>query len=108
MMTIVGWTKDNYWIVLNSWGENYGKRGFCYIPFSYPMNEAWCIVDEITEVMIKLAKFTDIEGHWAKESIEKAANVGAVSGYDDGTFRPDEPLTRAQIAKILDNLGLLG
>lgn len=108
MMTLVGWTEDDYWVVLNSWGKNYGKNGICYIPFSYPINEAWCIVDKVMEVLIKLAAFTDIEGHWAESSIEKAANVGVVTGFEDGTFRPDDPLTRAQLAVILDKLKLLG
>lgn len=44
--------------------------------------------------------FTDIEGHWAKEYIEEAAKDGIVNGFQDGTFRPDEPLTRAQFCKI--------
>ena len=46
------------------------------------------------------AMFTDIEGHWAKEYIEEAAKDGIVNGFQDGTFRPDEPLTRAQFCKI--------
>ena len=45
------------------------------------------------------AMFTDIEGHWAKEYIEEAAKDGIVNGFQDGTFRPDEPLTRAQFCK---------
>lgn len=45
-LTIVGWTEDNYWIVLNSWGEDYGLNGYCYIPFDYPINEAWTMVDD--------------------------------------------------------------
>lgn len=44
--------------------------------------------------------FTDIEGHWAKEYIEEAAKDGIVNGFQDGTFRPDDPLTRAQFCKI--------
>ena len=105
-MTIVGW-KENSWIVLNSWGKEYGDNGLCYIPFEYPTVEIWAIVDEVTEVMYKMARFIDTENHWAKESIEKAADKGVVNGFDDGSFKPDEPITRAQLCAIIDRLGLL-
>lgn len=42
-MTIVGWTKDNKWIVQNSWGKLWGDRGKCYMPFDYPIKESWGI-----------------------------------------------------------------
>lgn len=45
-VTIIGWTSDNHWIVLNSWGEDYGLNGYCYVPFEYPFNEAWAMTDE--------------------------------------------------------------
>lgn len=45
--------------------------------------------------------FSDIEGHWAAESIRKAAEKGLIGGYADGTFRPDRPVTRKQMAVIL-------
>ncbi|MEK5040546.1 S-layer homology domain-containing protein [Sporosarcina sp. FSL K6-3457] len=45
--------------------------------------------------------FTDIAEHPAKEQIEKAVAAGLVSGYADGTFKPDNHLTRAQAASIL-------
>ena len=47
------------------------------------------------------ALFTDIAGHWAEDTINRWADVGIVNGYPDGTFRPDEPITRAELAKIV-------
>jgi N-acetylmuramoyl-L-alanine amidase len=49
----------------------------------------------------------DITGHWAEPSIRKAIEKGVMKGYTDGTFKPDDPVTRAQLAVILDRLGLL-
>ncbi len=45
--------------------------------------------------------FNDIKNHWAKDTIEKWKDRGVISGYPDGTFRPDNPVTRAELAKIL-------
>lgn len=105
-MTIIGWT-ETHWIVLNSWGKEWGDNGIAYIPFNYPIAEAWAVVDEIMEVIFKMAKFKDTEGHWAENAIEKAANKGIVKGYEDGSFHPDEYITRGQLLAILDRLGLL-
>ncbi|WP_258365648.1 S-layer homology domain-containing protein [Aneurinibacillus soli] len=48
--------------------------------------------------------FTDVDGSWAKDSILKMANAGLVSGYGDGTFRPEQSLTRAEAAVIFNKL----
>ena len=45
--------------------------------------------------------FNDINNHWAKDTIEKWKDKGIISGYPDGTFKPDSPVTRAELAKIL-------
>ncbi len=50
------------------------------------------------------ASFTDTAGHWAGADIEAMAAAGVVNGYDDGSFRPDAPVTRAEFAKILTEL----
>lgn len=41
-------------------------------------------------------QFTDASGHWAKEKIKKAQSLGLINGYEDGTFRPDEPVTMTE------------
>ena len=43
----------------------------------------------------------DYEGHWAQPYIEKAINAGYMIGYPDGSFKPDNPITRAEFAKVL-------
>ncbi len=47
--------------------------------------------------------FSDIEGHWAKNWIEEAVTLGFVSGYEDGTFRPDRTITRAEFSKLMNS-----
>lgn len=43
----------------------------------------------------------DIVGHWAETSINSLVTIGAVSGYPDGSFKPDSTITRAEFASIL-------
>jgi hypothetical protein len=46
--------------------------------------------------------FSDIDGHWAKNWIEEAVKLGFVSGYEDGTFKPDRTITRAEFSKLMN------
>ena len=48
--------------------------------------------------------FTDIENHWALEYIKIASYLGIVQGYDDNTFKPNNPITRAEATKIISLL----
>ncbi len=50
------------------------------------------------------AKFSDIEGHWAEKYIEKSAGLSWVTGYEDGTFRPNQPITRAEAMTIINSM----
>lgn len=47
------------------------------------------------------ATFKDIEGHWAQKYIEEWIAKGVINGYPDGTFRPNQYVTRAEVSKIL-------
>ena len=48
--------------------------------------------------------FSDIKGHWAKAYIERAAELGWISGFQDGTFRPDAYITRAQAVTMINRV----
>ena len=48
--------------------------------------------------------FSDISGHWAKNEIERAAAFGWISGYPDGTFRPDARITRAEAMTMINRV----
>ncbi|MDR1914550.1 MAG: S-layer homology domain-containing protein, partial [Clostridiales bacterium] len=46
--------------------------------------------------------FTDIAGHWAQDYIEEFVESGALSGYSDGTFKPDSYSTRAETVTMFN------
>ena len=50
----------------------------------------------------------DVTGHWAEKAIRKAINSEIMTGYPDGSFKPDNPVTRAELVTVLDRLGLVG
>jgi parallel beta-helix repeat protein len=45
--------------------------------------------------------FTDIGQHWAADFIRRLGNLNLVSGFADGSFQPNEPLSRAQYAALV-------
>jgi len=50
---------------------------------------------------LAFANFTDVSEHIFKDEIQKAFTSNMVTGYTDGSFRPDQPITRAEALKIL-------
>ncbi|MFR3559760.1 MAG: ZmpA/ZmpB/ZmpC family metallo-endopeptidase [Paraclostridium sordellii] len=54
------------------------------------------------QVPITENKFNDISSdYWAKNEVNYLASKGLLNGYEDGTFRPENPITRAEVATIL-------
>ncbi|MFD0872238.1 S-layer homology domain-containing protein [Paenibacillus residui] len=50
---------------------------------------------------------SDIKGHWGEQSIQQAIEAGYVDGYEDGTFRPDSDITRAEyVTMVTKAMGL--
>jgi len=67
-----------------------------------------CLVVMITSLpAMALASFPDMSGNDDEHTISRWQEAGLISGYPDGTFRPDDPVTRAQFAKIISDLFVL-
>lgn len=45
---------------------------------------------------------TDIDGHWAEAQIERWIERGIVKGYEDGTFKPENPIKRCEFAALMN------
>lgn len=48
--------------------------------------------------------FTDLAGHWSKSYVELAAGNGWIAGYPDGSFRPDQKITRAETVTMINRV----
>lgn len=48
--------------------------------------------------------FADVDSHWAQKAIVLAASTGWINGYEDGSFRPDREITRAEAVTILNRV----
>lgn len=67
-------------------------------------------VDHLTKYAVLVEKeianvsditMKDIAGHWAEGNINELMSLGAIAGYPDGAFRPDNSITRAEFATVL-------
>ena len=66
---------------------------------------------ELTAVITRFVKqfggtapFSDVDGHWAYDNIAMAAAKGWIKGYDDGTFRPNIQITRAETFAMVNRM----
>lgn len=63
------------------------------------------IASEVNKILLQEEnnmKFMDVpETHWAAKAIDELSEKGIIKGYDDGTFRPDEPISRAEVAVMI-------
>ena len=61
--------------------------------------------------LVSAAQVSDITGHWGEEYIQTLVDKSVINGYEDGTFKPDNSITRAEfctiITKALVNDGLI-
>lgn len=91
-LAVTGWLRNGDFKCRNSWGMfNCPNPEIEFENF----NEIWGVIP------MEDVKFTDVaEDRWSAEAINEAVKDGIVAGFPDGTFAPDQPLTREQIAVI--------
>jgi hypothetical protein len=66
--------------------------------------EAASIAARLSSAAEGSGSFSDTVGHWAAAAFGKAKAAGVVNGYADGTFRPEQTLTRAEAVTMLNKL----
>ena len=112
-----GFAKTNYeQRVKNGWSlekaakeylYDIAEAGYNHLGGEYYRNKVGKIIDDWNLTQYDNKKFRDVIGHWAEKEIMFLAEKGWISGYSDGTYKPNRPITRAQAAKIISNfLGL--
>lgn len=66
--------------------------------------ELTAVITRFVEQVGGTAPFSDVDGHWAYDNIAMAAAKGWINGYDDGTFRPDREITRAETFAMVNRM----
>ena len=80
----------DYYFVVRSYTPAHG----------FQKNDLWSAYSD--EVSAAMGKFSDVSSdHWAFDWIEALSNAGLTSGYPDGTYRPGNPVTRAEMGVFL-------
>jgi S-layer family protein len=85
--------------------EDEDRGDECYSPVvkaEFPYNESYRRGDKTGDILA--GKFSDVDGdHKNADEIANMAALGLIDGYPDRTFRPDAPVNRAEIAKMIVN-----
>jgi hypothetical protein len=69
---------------------------------STPLAEAVKVNSTTAPAATKIAQASDVAGNWAEPFIKALVEKDIIKGYPDGTFKPDQPVTRAEFAALLN------
>jgi hypothetical protein len=94
------WRSSPIPIAANGTGGDLTYRVTPYAVEAFPTRRTTSAPTQI--ITVHPTRFIDVAlYHWAYEFVEALASTGAISGYADGTFRPNNSTTRAQLTKIV-------
>lgn len=97
---LTGWNDDtNSYKIRNSWGKDWGDNGYGEIPKS-EINKVYAIDFEGITL-----PFNDVaETDWFYTPVKNMYLAGIMRGTSDTTFEPNKPITRAEVATLINNL----
>lgn len=108
-----GWEKDAEKLGIYRWTEGLGqgKNGYWSYVGGASRTRDGFVQTEVSEpgiyaIMMRQIAFEDLNGHWARKSIEVLAARGIVNGKSDKLYAPEASVTRAEFAKLL--VGAMG
>jgi hypothetical protein len=94
------WRSPSIPIAPNDTGSNQQYTIYPYAVESFPTRRVTSAPPEA--IVVVPTRFVDVPiDHWAYSFIEELARLGSIGGYADGTFRPNNSTTRAQLTKIV-------
>ena len=107
--------KDNHFLYIEGYPEDYRTGEYSDNEDLWPVKPQGNITRaEVATIFYRLLKdevreeietdvnnFPDVDkDDWFNITVSSLANMGAISGYEDGTFRPNEPISRAELASM--------
>src|SRR5665647_658936 len=66
-----------------------------------------CMMVTLVPSAVSAATVSDISGHWAQTTIQAWVDQGYINGYPDGTFKPENPISREEVASIIMKINKL-
>jgi C1A family cysteine protease len=88
-MLCVGYSEaDEMFIVRNSWGEEWGDKGYCYMPYDYVMNEKFNLGD--SWIIKRTDPIPDFEDTWVNDKNSIIAKSGAAGAASLPVYSADD------------------
>ena len=101
------WANDSiYYVTRKEW--MIGRENQCFMPNEKITRAEFVNVIAnylgINYSQTSTSALNDVEGHWAQNAIHAVAKTGLIQGYEDNTFRPNQWITREEVAQIFNGI----